>query len=162
MVKMKVRVIAVGKIKESYINQGIDEFVKRLQRHTSLEVIEVKDEKISGNLSSSEMNQIKEAEGEKIIEKIDNRSYTIALDPQGKPMSSEGLAKSISNLQLQGYSSIEFIIGGALGLHENVRKSADYILSFSHMTFTHQMARLILLEQVYRAFKIMKNEPYHL
>nr|WP_276324746.1 23S rRNA (pseudouridine(1915)-N(3))-methyltransferase RlmH [Orenia marismortui] len=160
--KVNIKVISVGKIKENYINQGINEFVKRLQRHVNLEIIEVKDERISGNLSSSEMNQVKEEEADKILDKIDNRSYTIALDPQGKPMTSEGLAKSISNLQVQGYSSIEFIIGGALGLHQKIRDTADYVLSFSHMTFTHQMIRLILLEQVYRAFKIMKNEPYHL
>lgn len=159
---MNIRVIALGKIKENYINQGINEFVKRLQRHVSLEVIELKDEKIGGNLSSSEMTQIKEVEADKILDKLDNRAYTIALDPKGKPMTSEGLAKSISNLQLQGYSTIEFVIGGALGLHQKVRDNADYVLSFSHMTFTHQMIRLILLEQIYRAFKIMKNEPYHL
>ncbi|WP_027339609.1 23S rRNA (pseudouridine(1915)-N(3))-methyltransferase RlmH [Halonatronum saccharophilum] len=159
---MKVRVISVGKIKESYIMQGINEFTKRLQRHVDLEVIEVKDEKIGGSLSSAEVEGIKKEEGQRILERLDARSYTIALDPQGKHMSSEGLAKSISNLQVQGYSSIEFIIGGALGLHKSVRDRSDYILSFSHMTFTHQMARLILLEQVYRAFKIIKGEPYHI
>ncbi len=159
---MNIRVIAVGKIKENYIKQGINEFVKRLQRHVNLKVIEVNDERIAGNLSSTEMTQVKESEADRIISKLDNRSYTIALDPQGKAMTSEGLAKSIGNLQVQGYSSIEFIIGGALGLHQKVRDKADYVLSFSYMTFTHQMIRLILLEQVYRAFKIMKNEPYHL
>ncbi|GAB6099598.1 23S rRNA (pseudouridine(1915)-N(3))-methyltransferase RlmH [Halanaerocella petrolearia] len=158
---MKSRIIAVGKIKENYVQQGIDDFKTRLQRHSDLEITEVKAERIKGNLSSSEMEQIKEKEADKIIKEINNRAYTIALDPHGKPMSSEGLAKSISNLQVQGYSSIEFIIGGTLGLHNKIREEADYVLTFSHMTFTHEMIRLILLEQLYRAFKIMKGEPYH-
>ena len=159
---MDIRLIVVGKIKERYIKEGIGEFKKRLQRHIDLEVIEIKDERIASNLSSSEMDQIKEKEANRILDKLDNRAYTIALDPQGKAMTSKGLAKSIGNLQVQGYSSIEFIIGGALGLHQKIRDKVDYVLSFSHMTFTHQMIRLILLEQIYRAFKIIKNEPYHI
>ncbi|MCK8816683.1 23S rRNA (pseudouridine(1915)-N(3))-methyltransferase RlmH [Natroniella sulfidigena] len=159
---MKIRIITVGKVKENYINQGIDQFCKRLQGYTKLDILEVKDEKIGNNLSSAEVKQIKEEEAEKIMTKLDDRAYTIALDPQGKPMTSEGLAKSIGNLQVQGYSTIEFIIGGALGLAQKIRNIADYVLTFSHMTFTHQMIRLILLEQVYRAFKILRNEPYHL
>ncbi len=159
---MKIRILTVGKIKENYINEGLNNYETRLQRHCDLEVIELKDERIMKNLSSAEMDKIKLKEAERIIDRIDNRSYTIVLDPQGKPMTSKGLAKSIGNLQVQGYSSIEFIIGGALGLHQKIRDEADYVLTFSHMTFTHQMVRLILLEQVYRAFKIMKGEPYHL
>ncbi|MCK8828315.1 23S rRNA (pseudouridine(1915)-N(3))-methyltransferase RlmH [Natroniella acetigena] len=159
---MKIRIIAVGKIKQDYIKRGIDEFCKRLQRYSKVDILEVKDEKIGNNLSLSEMDQIKEKEAEKIIDKLDDRAYTIALDPQGKPMTSEGLAKSIGNLQVKGYSTIEFIIGGALGLHQKIRDTADYVLTFSHMTFTHQMIRLFLLEQVYRGFKILNDEPYHL
>ncbi|AGB42440.1 hypothetical protein Halha_2566 [Halobacteroides halobius DSM 5150] len=158
---MKLRVIAVGKIKENYIQQGINEFITRLERHTDVEVTEAKAERIKGSLSSAEMEQVKEKEADRIIKQLNNRAYTIALDPHGKPMTSKGLAKSINNLQVQGYSSIEFIIGGTLGLHSKVREEADYVLTFSHMTFTHEMIRLILLEQVYRAFKIMKGEPYH-
>ena len=159
---MEIRIIAVGKIKESYIKQGLNEFKKRLQRHVKLNIIEVIDERIKNNLSSAEIEQTKEKEADRIISKMNNKSYTIALDPEGKAMTSEGLAKSINNLQVQGYSSIEFVIGGALGLHKKVTQAADYILSFSHLTFTHQMFRLILLEQVYRAFKIKKGEPYHI
>ena len=159
---MDIRIVAVGKIKQNYAKEGINEFSKRLQRYCNLEVIEVDDERINNNLSQKEMNKIKKTEGERIISALDDRAYTIVLDPNGKPMSSEGLAKSINNLQVQGYSSIEFVIGGALGLHENVKKAADRLLTFSHLTFTHQMIRLILLEQIYRAFKIKNNEPYHL
>ena len=159
---MKVRIIAVGKIKERYIQQGVNEFVERLQPYTDVEIVEVKSERVAGDLSSSEMEQVKEEEAEKLLSRLDDRGYTIALDPHGKPMTSEGLAKSINNIQVQGYSTVEFVIGGPLGLHEQLREKADYVLTFSHMTFTHQMIRLILLEQVYRAFKIMNNEPYHL
>ncbi|WP_408955371.1 23S rRNA (pseudouridine(1915)-N(3))-methyltransferase RlmH [Natroniella sp. ANB-PHB2] len=159
---MEVRIIAVGKIKEGYIQQGINDFCNRLKHYTKVDILEVKDEKIRNKLSSSEIEQIKEKEAEKIIAKLNERAYTIALDPQGKPMTSEGLAKSIGNLQVQGYSNIEFIIGGALGLDQKIRNIADYVLTFSHMTFTHQMIRLLLLEQVYRGFKILNNEPYHL
>jgi len=159
---MKIRILTVGKIKENYISEGLNNYATRLQRHCDLEVIELKDERIMNSPSLAEMDKIKLEEAERIIARMDNRSYTIALDPQGKPMTSKGLAKSIGNLQVQGYSSIEFIIGGALGLHQRVRDEADYVLTFSHMTFTHQMIRLILLEQIYRAFKIMKGEPYHL
>ena len=159
---MEIKIIAVGKVKQNYAQQGINEFSKRLTNYCNLEVVEVNDERINKNLSSKEMDQIKKKEGEKIIGAMNNRAYTIALDSNGKAMTSKGLAKSISNLQVQGYSSIEFIIGGALGLHQNVKDKSDYILTFSHLTFTHQMIRLILLEQIYRAFKIKNNEPYHL
>ncbi|GAB6137217.1 23S rRNA (pseudouridine(1915)-N(3))-methyltransferase RlmH [Halanaerobaculum tunisiense] len=158
---MELHIIAVGKITESYVQKGIDEFITRLQRHAEVKTTEVKAEKINGNLSSAEMEQVKEQEADRIKDQINKRSYVIALDPHGKPMTSEGLAKSIGNLQVQGYSSIQFIIGGTLGLHTKIRELADYVLTFSHMTFTHEMIRLILLEQVYRAFKIMKGEPYH-
>ncbi|MGM0501082.1 MAG: 23S rRNA (pseudouridine(1915)-N(3))-methyltransferase RlmH [Bacillota bacterium] len=159
---MEIRVVAVGKIKQSYAKQGIKEFSKRLQNYCNLEVVELEDEKINNNLSSKEQDKIKEKEGQRIISALNDRAYTIVLDPDGKAMTSENLSKSISNLQVQGYSSIEFVIGGALGLGQNVKKAADYILTFSHFTFTHQMIRLILLEQIYRAFKIKNNEPYHL
>ena len=158
---MDVRVIAVGKIKQDYAQQGINEFSKRLGRYCNLEIKEVKAERIEKNLSQKEMDKIKKKEGERIISALNDRAYTIALDANGKAMTSEGLAKSIGNLQVQGSSSIEFVIGGALGLHENIKETADYLLTFSHLTFTHQMVRLILLEQVYRAFKIKHNEPYH-
>jgi len=158
---VKVNIIAVGKIKSDYIQRGINEFSKRLNRYTGLNIIEVSDERIGSNLSQAEKEQVKKKEAERIKDKINNSSYTIALDPNGKHMTSPGLAKSIGNLQVQGYSEIDFIIGGALGLHADIKKEANYILSISHMTFTHEMSRLIILEQIYRGFKIMRGEEYH-
>ncbi|ACL70769.1 23S rRNA (pseudouridine(1915)-N(3))-methyltransferase RlmH [Halothermothrix orenii] len=158
---MKINIMAVGKIKEDYINAGIKEFLKRLKPYTEVNVIEVDDERIPPNASGAQIEKVKEKEGERLLKNVPKNSYVIVLDVKGKPMTSEGLAKSIQNLQLQGYSNITFIIGGALGLSQKVLDTGDYILSFSHMTFTHQMIRLILLEQLYRAFKIIKGEPYH-
>ncbi|MFW6306290.1 MAG: 23S rRNA (pseudouridine(1915)-N(3))-methyltransferase RlmH [Bacillota bacterium] len=159
---MEINIVVVGKSKESYLNQGIDEFTKRLQPYTRVNFIEISDERIPSNPSKADMEKVKNNEGERILERLPERTYVIALDVKGKPMTSEGLAKSIKNLQVRGYSSITFIIGGALGLSKQVLKKADYRLSLSHMTFTHQMVRLILIEQVYRAFKINRGEPYHL
>lgn len=158
---MKINIIAVGKIKTDYIQRGIDEFSKRLSRYTDLNIIEVRDERIGSDLSQAEQEQLKKREAEKVKEKLNSSSYTIALDPKGKHMTSTGLAKSIGNLQVQGYSEIDFIIGGALGLHTDIKEAANYILSISHMTFTHEMSRLIILEQIYRGFKIMRGEEYH-
>lgn len=158
---MKINIVAAGKIKEDYIQKGIDEFLKRLKPYTRVEIIEVPDERIPNNPSGAEIEIVKAREGEKILARLPANSYVIVLDRKGKPMTSEGLAKSIHNLQVRGISEITFVIGGAMGLHEDVLERADFVLSFSHMTFTHQMIRLILLEQVYRAFKIMHNEPYH-
>lgn len=158
---MKINVIAVGKLKTDYIQAGVAEFAKRLSRYVDLKVIEVKAERIGSNLSQAQKEQIKEKEAERIEEKLNNNAYTMALDSQGKHMTSPGFAKSIGNLQVQGYSEIDFIIGGTLGLHKSVKEKVDYILSFSNMTFTHEMIRLFLLEQVYRAFKIMRGEEYH-
>ncbi len=158
---MEINIVVVGKIKETYIQTGINDFYQRLERFVNLNIIEVKAEKIGNNLSGGEIEQVKEREGREILAKIPAGNYVIALDVKGKPMTSRGLAKSIQNLQLQGYSSITFIIGGALGLSPEVLNAANYSLSLSHMTFTHQMIRLILLEQVYRAFKIINGEPYH-
>ena len=159
---MEVNIIAVSKIKESYLEEGIAEFLKRLQPYTRVNIIEISDEKIAANPSKAEQEIVKDKEGERILAAIAERTYVIALDVKGKPMTSTGLAKSIKNLQIQGNSSISFIIGGALGLGKEVLQKADYRMSLSHMTFTHQMARLILAEQVYRAFKIIRGEPYHL
>jgi 23S rRNA (pseudouridine1915-N3)-methyltransferase len=159
---MEINIIAVGKIKEDYIKSGIEDFIKRLIHIIKLNIIELDDEKIPTNISKSLIKQIKEKEGERILARIPNNTYIIVLDSRGKPTTSEGLAKSIQNLQLRGNSSITFIIGGALGLSRSVKEAGDYILSFSYMTFTHQMIRLFLIEQVYRAFKIIRGEPYHL
>ncbi len=159
---MEVNILTVGKVKESYLQIGIDEFTKRLLAYTKVNITEVNDERIPSNPSEADKEVVKDKEGERIIDTLAERTYVIALDVKGKPMTSEGLAKSVKNLQVRGYSSITFIIGGALGLSKEVLNKADYRLSLSHMTFTHQMVRLILIEQVYRAFKINRGEPYHL
>ncbi len=159
---MEINIIAVGKVKENYLNEGIDEFNKRLQPYTRVNITEVSDEKIPSHPSRAEKEQVKEKEGEHLLGILPENTYLIALDVNGKPMTSPGLAKSIQNLQVRGQSSITFVIGGALGLAAEVLQKADYHLSLSHMTFTHQMARLILIEQIYRAFKIIRGEPYHL
>ncbi len=159
---MKVEVITVGKIKKRYLKQGIVEFKKKLNKHVKFKIIEVNSERIPNNLSQAEQNKIKAKETESLIAKLDNRAYSLALDPAGKPMTSKGLAKSINNLKVRGYNKFQFIIGGALGLDDSLLEATDYKLSLSTMTFTHQMARLIIMEQIYRAIKINKGEPYHI
>ena len=158
---MRISIVCVGKIKEKYLKLGIDEFSKRLSKYCKLEVIELDDEKAPENLSDKEMLMIKEKEGKKILSKIKDNSHVIALAIDGKNLSSEELADTMSKLAVRGNSHITFVIGGSLGLSDEVLKRADYKLSFSKMTFPHQLMRLILLEQVYRAFRINNNEPYH-
>lgn len=158
---MNITVISVGKLKEKYLKLGIEEFSKRLSKYCKLDMIELDDEKCPENLSDKDMEIVKAKEGNKILSKIKNNSYVIALAIDGKNLSSEELADTISKLAVRGNSHITFIIGGSLGLADEVLKRADYKLSFSKMTFPHQMMKLILLEQVYRAFRINNNEPYH-
>lgn len=158
---MKINILAVGKIKEEFIRGGIDEFLKRLSRYAKVNIIEVDDEKIPANPSGADLEAVKEREADKLVKRIPPNSYIVVLAIQGKTLSSEGLSEMIENLMVQGQSEITFIIGGAVGLHQKVVELADYSLSFSKMTFTHQMIRMILLEQIYRAFRIMKGEPYH-
>ena len=158
---MNITIIGVGKIKEKYLKLGIDEFSKRLTKYCKLDVIELDDEKGPENLSEKDMLIVKDKEGKKILSKIKNNSYVIALAIDGKNLSSEELADTMSKLAVRGNSHITFVIGGSLGLSDEVLKRADYKLSFSKMTFPHQLMRLILLEQVYRAFRINNNEPYH-
>ncbi|MDF2547699.1 MAG: rRNA ((1915)-N(3))-methyltransferase RlmH [Anaerosolibacter sp.] len=158
---MNISIIGVGKVKENFMAKAIDEYTKRLSRYCKLNIIEVPDEKAPENLSQKEMEQVKGAEGENILKHVKEGMYVIALDIQGKMLSSEELADKMEKLGLQGNSSIAFIIGGSLGLSNEVRKRADFRLSFSPMTFPHQLMRVILLEQIYRGFRIMKNEPYH-
>lgn len=158
---MNIKIISVGKIKEKYIKLGIDEFSKRLSKYCKLDIIEVDDEKAPENLSEKEMDIIKYKEGQKILSSIKNNSYVIALAIDGKNLSSEELAHKMSNLSINGNSNIAFVIGGSLGLSKDVLDRSDFKLSFSKMTFPHQLMRLILLEQVYRGFRIIKNEPYH-
>lgn len=158
---MRINIVCVGKIKEKYLKLGIDEFKKRLSKYCKLEIIELEDETAPENLSDKEMLIIKEKEGKKILSKIKDNSYVIALAIDGKNLSSEELAQTINKLGVRGVSNITFVIGGSLGLSDEVLSRADYKLSFSKMTFPHQLMRLILLEQVYRAYRINNGEPYH-
>ena len=158
---MRINIVCVGKIKEKYLKLGIDEFKKRLSKYCKLEIIELDDEKAPENLSDKEMEMIKEKEGKKILSKIKDNSYVIALAIDGKNLSSEELADTINKLGIRGVSNITFVIGGSLGLSDEVLSRADYKLSFSKMTFPHQLMRLILLEQVYRSYRINNGEPYH-
>ena len=158
---MNINIIAVGKIKERFIREGINEFSKRLSRYCNLKIVEIDDEKAPENLSDREMEIVKNKEGIKLLSKIPQNSFIISLEIEGKEISSEELSKKMEDLMIGGINDITFIIGGSLGLCQEVRSKADFKLSFSKMTFPHQLMRLILLEQVYRGFKIMKGEPYH-
>lgn len=158
---MNIFIIAVGKLKENYLKEGVNEYLKRLSRYCKIEVIELPDESMSDNPDQNEAEAIKRKEGERIKKHIKIGSYNIALCIDGNALSSEEFADKINHLVINGISNITFIIGGSLGLSDDVIKSCDYSLSFSKMTFPHQLMRLILLEQVYRSFKIINNEPYH-
>lgn len=158
---MKITVISVGRIKEKYMVDGIKEYSKRLSRYCKLQLIEVADEKAPENLSDKDANVVKKKEGDKILTKIKANTYVITLVIQGKQLSSEQLSEKISDLMLRGISDITFIIGGSLGLSDEVIARSDFKLSFSNMTFPHQLMKMILLEQVYRSWRIIKNEPYH-
>ncbi|WP_449621013.1 23S rRNA (pseudouridine(1915)-N(3))-methyltransferase RlmH [Robertmurraya sp. Marseille-Q9965] len=158
---MNISIITVGKLKEKYLKQGIDEYLKRLSSYAKVEVIEVPDEKAPEELSETEMVQVKEKEGERILAKIHPDTYVIALAIEGKQKSSEELADTLDKLATYGKSKIAFVIGGSLGLSQQVLNRSDEKLSFSKMTFPHQLMRLILVEQVYRAYRINRGEPYH-
>lgn len=158
---MNIKIIAVGKIKEKYMMEGIKEYSKRLSKYSNVKIIEVTDEKTSEKLSEREINLIKDKEGARILSKIPQNAYIISLDIKGKQLSSEDLAEKIENLMVNGVNNIVFIIGGSLGLADEILEKSNFRLSFSKMTFPHQMMRLILLEQVYRGFRIMRGEPYH-
>lgn len=158
---MNISIITVGKLKEKYLKQGIEEYLKRLSAYAKVEVIEVADEKAPEELSELEMVQVKQKEGERILAKISQDTHVIALAIQGKLGSSEELADTLDKLATYGKSKIAFVIGGSLGLSEEVLKRSNEQLSFSRMTFPHQLMRLILVEQIYRAFRINRGEPYH-
>lgn len=158
---MKITVVCVGKIKEKYFTMGIEEYSKRLSRYCKLDIIQVPDEKTPDNASEAEELMIKKKEGERILKNIKDNAYVIALAIEGKMLTSEELADKIDKLGVGGDSHIVFVIGGSLGLDEEVLKRADYKLSFSKMTFPHQMMRMVLLEQVYRGYRIINGEPYH-
>ena len=158
---MKITVIAVGKIKEKFYTDAIAEYSKRLSRYCRLEVIQVADEKTPDGASEAQERQIKEKEGSRILAQIKDGAYVIALAVQGTMLSSEQLASKLNKLGVDGQSQIVLIIGGSLGLSDEVLKRADYHLSFSPMTFPHQLMRVILLEQIYRSYRIISGEQYH-
>lgn len=158
---MKITILAVGKLKEKYWKQAISEYEKRLSAYSKIEIIEVPDEKAPENMSDKEIEQVKEKEGQRLLAKIKPQATVITLEIQGKMLSSEGLAEEMQRRMTQGQSDFVFVIGGSNGLHEDVLQRSNYALSFSKMTFPHQMMRVVLIEQVYRAFKIMRGEAYH-
>lgn len=158
---MKITVIAVGKIKERYWNMAIDEYAKRLGRYCKLEIVEVADEKTPDEAGELLEMQIKDREGQRISDKLPENAYVIALAIEGKMLDSVELSGKIEDIAVKGMSHIVFIIGGSLGLSPKILKRADYLLSFSRMTFPHQMMRVVLLEQIYRSFRISNHEPYH-
>lgn len=158
---MRITIICVGKIKEKFYGQAIAEYSKRLSRYCKLEIIEVADEKTPDGASEQVNNNIKAKEGERILSAIREDAYVIALAIDGKMLDSVELSEKLEQLGINGISNMTFVIGGSLGLDSRVLSCADYRLSFSKMTFPHQLMRVILLEQIYRAYRIMKNEPYH-
>ncbi len=158
---MKITVVGVGSIKESYFKDAIAEYSKRLSKYCSVEIIEVKDEMIKENSSAKDDEIVKKIEGERIIKALPKNSCNILLDLRGKKLDSVGFSKMIDDIMKYENSNITFIIGGSIGVSKEVYDLADYKLCFSDMTFPHKLMRVILLEQVYRAFKILKNETYH-
>ncbi|CAD5898440.1 23S rRNA (pseudouridine(1915)-N(3))-methyltransferase RlmH [Carnobacterium maltaromaticum] len=158
---MNIKIITVGKLKEKYLKMGIDEYTKRLGAYCKIELIEVPDEKAPEKLSEAEMLQVKEKEGERILAKIPENAYVFALAIEGKQRTSEEFSKEIEQLGVQGKSNLVFVIGGSLGLSQAVMKRSNTPISFGKMTLPHQLMRLVLVEQVYRGFRIMKGEPYH-
>lgn len=158
---MKITVACVGKIKEKFFTSAIEEYSKRLGRYVNLEICQVNDEKAPENMSEAEETKVKETEGERLLRVIKDTSFVVALVIDGKKLTSEGFADFFQQSMIKGISHITFVIGGSLGLSNNVLKRADFRLSFSDMTFPHQLMRVILLEQIYRANRIIKNEPYH-
>ncbi|MRH44367.1 23S rRNA (pseudouridine(1915)-N(3))-methyltransferase RlmH [Aquibacillus halophilus] len=158
---MRISIITVGKLKEKYLKQGIQEYIKRMGTYATIDVIEVADEKAPENMSAADMEDVKRKEGDRILAKIAQDAFVISLEINGEMLSSEKLARKLDQLATHGRSKIAFIIGGSLGLSTEVQKRSNFALSFSKMTFPHQLMRLILVEQVYRAFRINRNEPYH-
>jgi 23S rRNA (pseudouridine1915-N3)-methyltransferase len=158
---MKITIVCVGKIKEKFYTAAIAEYAKRLSRYCNLQVVEVADEKTKEQASETEIAMVKNREGERIQKVIRDDGYVIALAIDGKQLDSVELSEKVETLGLNGTSHIYFVIGGSLGLSEEVLRRADYLLSFSKMTFPHQLMRVILLEQIYRAYRIMNHEPYH-
>lgn len=156
-----IRLLCVGKIREAHFEKACAEYVKRLSRYTALEVVEVAEEKAPETLSGAQREQVKRAEGARLMERIPEGDFVVALTPGGKALSSEEFASHLAAWRLSGKSRISFLVGGSLGLSGEALARADFALSFSKMTFPHQLFRAMLLEQIYRAFRIIGNEPYH-
>lgn len=158
---MKITIIAVGKIKEKFYGDAVTEYEKRLSRYCKLEIVQVEDEKTPDKTGTSLDEAVKRKEAGRILKYLKEDAYVVTLEIQGDSYDSEGFAKQIDKLATQGVSHIQFVIGGSLGLHEEICKKADLAVSFSKMTFPHQLMRVILLEQIYRAYRIINKEPYH-
>lgn len=158
---MHIKIITVGKLKEKYLKQGIEEYLKRLKNYAKVTIVEVPDEKAPERLSLTEMEQVKDKEGQRILAKINGHEIVYALAIHGKQYSSEKFAAEIEQLAIHGNSQITFVIGGSLGLSQSVLQRTQYQLSFGKLTYPHQLMRLILVEQIYRVFRIIKAEPYH-
>lgn len=158
---MNITIVCIGKLKERYWTEAAQEYSKRLRKYCTLSINELKEAKASDNPSPAEETAVKEAEGKNILKQIKKDAYVIALEIQGEELTSEALSEKIESLGISGKSDLVFIIGGSLGLSKEVLARADFRLSFSRMTFPHQMMRVVLLEQIYRSFKIIRKEVYH-
>lgn len=158
---MRFYVVCIGKLKDAYLRDGVAEFVKRMRPYGGIAITELNESKIGDKPSDADRKQVVIEEGERLLKAVPKNAYTVLLDVYGKTMSSENLAGTVAKLEVDGISDMAFIIGGAFGVSDELCKSVNYKLSFSPMTFTHQMVRLLLVEQIYRASKINRNEPYH-
>jgi ribosomal RNA large subunit methyltransferase H len=158
---MRFYVICIGKLKDAYLRDGVAEFVKRMRPYGGITITELNESKIGDKPSDADRKQVVIEEGERLLKNVPKNAYTVLLDVYGKTMSSEDLAKTVAKLEVDGVSDMAFIVGGAFGVSDELRRLVNYKLSFSPMTFTHQMVRLLLVEQIYRASKINRNEPYH-
>ncbi|NME19957.1 23S rRNA (pseudouridine(1915)-N(3))-methyltransferase RlmH [Lactobacillus johnsonii] len=158
---MNIKIVCVGKLKEKYFKDGIAEYVKRMSRFAKVKIVQVPDEKAPEKLSPAEMEQVKEIEGKRILDKIKEKEYVYVTAIKGKERTSEAFAKELSNLTTYGHSDITFVIGGSLGTSDAVNKRADDLISFGKFTMPHQLMRLVLIEQIYRAFMINSGSPYH-
>lgn len=158
---MKFHVVCIGKLKDAYLRDGVAEFVKRMRSYGGIAITELNESKIGDKPSDADRKQIVIEEGQRLLKAVPKSAYTVLLDVYGKTMSSEQLAAMVSQLEVDGISDMAFIIGGAFGVSDELRQAVKYKLSFSPMTFTHQMVRLLLVEQIYRSAKINRNEPYH-
>ena len=158
---LNINIICVGKLKENYLKNAADEYSKRLSKYCNLKFVEIQDEKLPNKINDSIIKEIKDKESKKILENIKKDSYIMALDLKGKQFTSEEFSEKIEDITVKGFSTINFIIGGTLGLNDEVLDRSNELISFSKMTFPHQLFRVILLEQIYRTFKINNNEEYH-